>query len=163
MFFHLFHSDQLVALSSVAATMRELEVVDVGGVSTFSQGNDVIYRWAEGVGIFQAEVHRLATDSTHGLRCVDPLLILLKLCPVRSVLIGPVACCHIYHRSKRPGWDRSLTKAVNERRKHYEVTKHATRTDQHRSCTGEVSSDHNADFTSPLVCDSISAGLIDHF
>lgn len=62
--------------------MRELKVVDVGRVSTFCQRDDVVYRRAEGVGVLQREVDGAATNTAHGLRCVDPLPVLLELSTV---------------------------------------------------------------------------------
>ena len=99
--FDLFVWHQLVALLPVAATMRKLKVVYVGGVSAFSQGDDVVNSWTEGVGIFQTEVHRFPADSTHGLRRIDPLLILFKLTAMWSVFVKSLPCCHYPHQHKR--------------------------------------------------------------
>lgn len=53
------------------------------------------------MGILQGEVHGLSTDTAHGLGCIDPLLILLKLSPVCSIMVRSVSCCHIFHQHKR--------------------------------------------------------------
>lgn len=84
--FLFFHRNKFVTLLSVAASMSQLQVVYVGGVATFSQGDNVVDRRAEGVGVFQTEVHRLATDPAHGLRCVYSLPVLLKLTAVSAYL-----------------------------------------------------------------------------
>ena len=66
--------------------MSQLQVVYVGGVATFSKRDDMIYRGAKWVGVFQTEVHRLATDPAHRLRCVYSLPVLLKLTAVPAYL-----------------------------------------------------------------------------
>jgi len=81
--------------------MRKLKVVYVGGVPAFSQGDDVVNSWTEGVGVFQTKVHRLPADSTHGLRRIDPLLILFKLTAMWSVFVKSLPCCHYSHQHKR--------------------------------------------------------------
>ena len=43
---------KFVGLLPVAASVCQLQVVDVARVSAFSQGDNVIYRRAEGVGVF---------------------------------------------------------------------------------------------------------------
>ena len=96
--FLFFHRNKFVTLLSVAASMSQLQVVYVGGVATFSQGDNVVDRRAKWVGVFQTEVHRLAADTTYRLRCVDPLLILFKLTAMRSFLVRPVS--HIITNTK---------------------------------------------------------------
>lgn len=47
------------------------------------------------MGVFQIEVHGLPADTAHGLCCVDPLAVLLKLGPVSYSSVQSL-CCHTF-------------------------------------------------------------------
>ena len=94
--------------------MSQLQVVYVGRVATFIQGDNVIYCRTEWVGIFQGEVHWLPADPAHSLRSIDPFLILLKLCSVLAVLIRSVPRCHNLHQHKGPERVRPSVNIVRE-------------------------------------------------
>ena len=98
----------LVTLLPVAGEVGQLQVGYVGGVATFIDRDDMVYRRTEGVGIFQTEVHRLPADPADRLRGIDPLLILFKLCPVLAVLVWSVTCCHKFTNTKAPVISRRL-------------------------------------------------------
>ena len=106
----------LVRLLPVTSEVCQLQVVYIRGVASFVDRYDVIYRRAEGVGVFQTEVHRLPADPADRLRCIDPLLILFKLCPVFSIFFRSVTCCHniTNEKDRASAWSRLERKASNE-------------------------------------------------
>ena len=84
-------------------------------MSALADRYDVVDRRAEGMGVLQGEVHRAATDPTGGLRCVDPLLILLVLGAVPLFFVRSVS--HNSHQRKRPALTGPCGKDSNEMKK----------------------------------------------
>ena len=81
----------LIAFQTIAAKMSKLQVGKVRWMTTFGDGNDVVYRCRKRIWIRKAEINFAAADGTMRLRCVYSLLIPLKLRPVLAVLIGTVS------------------------------------------------------------------------
>ncbi len=121
--------------------MCKLQVVYVGGVSSLCYRYDVVYRRAEGVGVFQIEVHRLATNSAHCLCSVDPLPIPFKLGPVSYSLVGSFFCHSISNAKNQAKYD--LVPAVNSIKMQKGVN--SSRTIRIRIELMMCLSDHNAD------------------
>ena len=103
---------KFVGLLPVAASMCQLQVVDVARVSAFSQGDNVVNRRAERMRILQGEVHRLSADSADGLCSEYSFSVLLELCAVLAVLVRSVTCRHKYLQRKRPGGHPSLLRSI---------------------------------------------------
>ncbi len=78
--------------------MRQLEVLNVAGMSSFGYGDNVVDARGERMRIADGFVHRLPTDPAHILGRKDFLFVSLKSQSVRTVLIRAVSlcCCHAF-------------------------------------------------------------------
>jgi len=82
-------------LLTVAGEVCELEIANIRRVTAFCYWNDMVNCRAQRMWEFEAEIDRLAADAADTLRCIDLLLVALKLRSLSAVVIrSQVGLCH---------------------------------------------------------------------
>ena len=71
--------------------MSKLKVVNVGRMTAFRYGDDMVNARRKRIGIAQTEIHRMTADAADFLRGVNNRLGLVELPTVRAVLVGSVS------------------------------------------------------------------------